>query len=222
MHWKEIRIKFLILIFGTGILIIGKLFLFPNLNKPKINVSVFPEKVPLNEWQFIVTSHNNLPTTNEDNQYQLLEQKHYRYVKNNLPLDIKIHYLENLYYADISAYIKKNLDIQSSSVMRHQKGIGYYGLGIDKQKAYLSTCINSRGGSTFTHEQFRHNRFSQDIQLERIIPILLGKEMLLDKRCLWVHLSIPIRNSSPEEAYQILEKAWFSWYRWWQPRFPKP
>jgi cyanosortase A-associated protein len=53
------------------------------------------------------------------------------------------------------------------------------------------------------------------------MPILLGQEALLDKRCLWVYLSIPLRNSSPEEAYKTLEQAWFSWYQWWQPRFPK-
>jgi cyanosortase A-associated protein len=49
----------------------------------------------------------------------------------------------------------------------------------------------------------------------------LGQEGLKDRRCLWAHLSVPLKNSSPEAAYQVLEKAWFSWYQWWQPRFPK-
>lgn len=217
MYWKEIRIQFLALIFTTGMLVAGKSVLFPP-DQQKANTFVFPEEVPLAEWQTsVATPVQSLTQQNPD----LLAQKHYRYVKNGLSLDIEMRYLQNFYYADISEYIKRNLGIKSSNIVRQRKEVGYYGLGIDKQKAYLSTCINPRGGSTFTHTQFRDNRFSQDISLNRIIPILIGQEPLLDKRCLWVHLSIPLQNSSPEEAYQVLEKAWFSWYQWWQPRFPK-
>ncbi|MBE9008475.1 cyanoexosortase A system-associated protein [Fortiea sp. LEGE XX443] len=219
MYWKEIRIKFLALIFGAGILVLGKSIFFPNPDKPKINTFVFPQEVPLGEWQPSVAAPVKSLTKENPN---LLAQKYYRYVKNDLPLDIEMHYLQDFYHADIGVYIQRNLGITSPTVMRQQKGAGYYGLGVDKQKAYLSTCINPRGGSTFTHAQFRDNRFSQDISFNRIMPILLGQEALLDKRCLWVHLSIPLQNSSPEEAYQVLEKAWFSWYQWWQPRFPKP
>jgi cyanosortase A-associated protein len=219
MYWKENRIKFLGLIFGAGILVLGRSILFPNPDKPIVNNFAFPQEVPLAEWQpSVVTPAKSLIKDNPD----LLAQKHYRYLKNDLSLDIEMRYLQNFYHADIGVYINRNLNITSSSVVRQQKGVGYYGLGVDKQTAYLSTCINPRGGSTFTHPQFRDNRFSQDINLNRIIPILIGHEPLLDKRCLWVHLSMPLKNSSPEESYQVLEKAWFSWYQWWQPQFPKP
>lgn len=219
MYWKENRIKFLALIFGAGILVLGKSILFPNPNQPIVNKFVFPQEVPLGEWQpSVVTPAKSLIKDNPD----LLAQKHYRYLKNDLVLDIEMRYLQNFYHADIGVYIQRNLGITSSSLVRHQKEVGYYGLGVDKQTAYLSTCINPRGGSTFTHPQFRDNRFFQDINLNRIIPILIGNEPLLDKRCLWVHLSMPLKNSSPEESYQVLEKAWFSWYQWWQPQFPKP
>lgn len=218
MYWKEVRIQFLALIFSTGLLVVGKSILFPQ-EEPKANTFIFPEEVPIAQWQTSVAPPlQSLTQQNSD----LLARKNYRYVKNGLSLDIEMRYLQNFYNADISDYIRRNLGIKSSSVVRQQKETGYYGLGVDEQKAYLSTCINPRGGSTFTHAQFRDNRFSQDINLNRIMPILQGKEALLDKRCLWVHLSIPLQNSSPEEAYQVLEKAWLSWYQWWQPRFPKP
>jgi cyanosortase A-associated protein len=218
MYWKQTRIKFLALIFGAGLLVFAKAILFPNPDQPKTNTFVFPEEVPLEQWQESVANPVELTKKNS----QLLAQKHYRYVKNGLPLDVEMHYLQNFFYADIAAYIKQNLAITSSAVVRQQKGIGYYGLGVDKQKAYLSTCINPRGYSTFTHPQFRDNRYSKDISFNRIVPLLQGRESLIDKRCLWVHLSIPLRNSSPEAAYQVLEQAWFPWYQWWQPRFPKP
>ncbi len=218
MYWKEIRVHFLALIFSAGILVVGKSILFPS-EKPKSNIFVFPEEVPLAQWQR--TTANPVQSSTQQNR-DLLAKKHYRYVKDNLSLNIEMRYLQNFYYADISNYLKRNLGIKSSSLMRQQQGVGYYGLGVDQQKAYLSACINPRGGSTFTHAQFRDNRFSEDISLNRVMPILTGQEGLLDKRCLWVYLSIPLQNSSPEQAYQILETAWVSWYKWWQPRFPKP
>ncbi|MEH1789744.1 MAG: cyanoexosortase A system-associated protein [Nostoc sp.] len=219
MYWKKTRIKFLALIFSTGMLVLGKVILFPNPVKPKVNTFVFPEEVPLAKWQLSVSSPIESLTKENPN---LVAEKHYRYVKNDLPLDIQMRYLQNLYNADIGAYIKQDFAVTSPPVMRQQKGVGYYGVGVDRQKAYLSSCINPRGNSTFTHPQFRENRYFQDISFNRIMPILQGQEVLLDKRCLWVHLSIPLRNSSPEAAYQLLEQVWFSWYRWWQPRFPKP
>ncbi|WP_413201174.1 cyanoexosortase A system-associated protein [Nostoc piscinale] len=220
MFWKENRIQFLAFIFSVGVLVAGKSIFFPPI-KEKTHTFAFPEEVPLAQWQTSVATPIKSSTETQQNP-DLLAKKHYRYVKNDLSLDIEMRYLQNFYYADIGAYIQRNLGIKSSTLVRQQEGVGYYGLGIDKQKAYLSSCINPRGGSTFTHTQFRENRISQDISLNRVIPILLGEEALLDKRCLWVYLSIPLKNSSPEEAYQTLEKAWFSWYQWWQPRFPKP
>jgi cyanosortase A-associated protein len=219
MYWKETRIKFLALIFSTGMLVLGKTILFPNAEKPIINSFVFPEQVPLAQWQPSVASP--IKYLVEDNP-NLVTKKHYRYVKNDLYLDIEMRYLQNIYNADIGGYTQQYFAITSPAVMRQQKGVGYYGVGVDKHKAYLSSCINPRGNSTFTHTQFRENRYFKDITFDRIMPLLEGKEALLDKRCLWVHLSIPLENSSPEAAYQVLEQAWFSWYHWWQPRFPKP
>ncbi|MEH2048741.1 cyanoexosortase A system-associated protein [Nostoc sp.] len=219
MYWKKNRINFLALIFSTGMLVLGKVILFPNADKPKINSFVFPEEIPLAQWKpSVATPIESLTKKNSD----VLGEKHYRYVKNDLSLDIEMRYLQNFYHADIGTYIKQNLAITSSSEVRQEKGVGYYGVGIDRQKAYLSSCINPRGESTFTHPQFRDNRYFKDISFDRIMPILQGHEALIDKRCLWVYLSVPLRNSSPEAAYQVLEQAWFSWYQWWQPRFPKP
>ncbi|BCL35184.1 cyanoexosortase A system-associated protein [Nostoc sp. MS1] len=219
MYWKEIRFKFLASILGLGILVTAKSILFPNPDKPKISNFVFPQEVPLAQWQ--PTLVNSIEHSSIDNP-DLIAQKHYRYVRNSIPLDIEMRYLGNFYEADIGMYLERNFGIKSFKIIRQKNGVGFYALGIDKQKAYLSSCINPRGNSTFTHAQFRDNRFSKDISFHRIIPILIGKEALLDKRCLWVYLSIPVQGSSHEEAYQVLEKAWFSWYQWWQPRFPEP
>ncbi|MBD2388527.1 cyanoexosortase A system-associated protein [Cylindrospermum sp. FACHB-282] len=217
--WKQVRIPLLALTFVTGLLFVGKVTLQPNLENPKIKAFVFPEEVPLAQWQPSLTDPLKTPTLDPP---ELLSQKHYRYIDNNLSLDIEMRYLHNLSNADISLLIQRYTSIKSSAIMRQQEGIGYYGLGVNQQQAYLSACINPRGGSTFTHSQFRNNRYLKDVRFGRILPVLQGQEALIDKRCLWVFMSIPLRDSSPEAAYQILEKIWIPWYNWWQPRFPKP
>ncbi|NJQ98397.1 MAG: hypothetical protein HC784_13990, partial [Hydrococcus sp. CSU_1_8] len=40
--------------------------------------------------------------------------------------------------------------------------------------------------------------------------------------CLWTHLSIPLKETPREQAYQILEQVWVSWYQWWHPRLSQP
>ncbi|OUL24412.1 cyanoexosortase A system-associated protein [Nostoc sp. RF31YmG] len=216
--WKQTRISLLALTFVTGLLVTGKVILLPSLDKPKINAFTFPEAVPLAQWQLSLSAP--LKTLNGEHP-ELVAQKHYRYIENNLPVDIEMRYLQNLYNTDVNFLVEQYTSIKSSATLRQKEGIGYYGLGIDQQRAYLSACINPRGGSTFTHAQFRNNRYMNDVRFERLLPLLKGEEPLLDKRCLWVHMSIPVQNSSPEAVYQVLENIWFSWYKWWQPRFPK-
>lgn len=90
-----------------------------------------------------------------------------------------------------------------------------------QQQAYLSACINPKGGSTFTSQQFDSNRIRYDFQFQRLLLWLFGREGLRDNRCLLTLLSTPLSQASPEAAYTTLEQAWFSLYKWWHSRFPK-
>jgi cyanosortase A-associated protein len=50
----------------------------------------------------------------------------------------------------------------------------------------------------------------------------LGKGNIQDQRCFWTQMSVPLDATNPENAKKILENAWVSWYRQWQPQFPEP
>jgi len=214
---KQIRITFLSLIFGSVLLVLGKIILIPPPEKPKLSKFVFPEKVPLAQWQ---QSENQSQPKSKD--IRFLAQKRYRYTLNNQYLTIDMAYL-NLPGGDFMALLRGYKPLASSPVVRQDEKIGFYVLGIDKkQQAYLSTCINPRGGTTLTYSQFNQNRYLYDLQPQRLVSWLFGKQELFDRRCLWAHLSIPLQNTSQKTAFETLEKAWFSWYKWWQPRFPKP
>ncbi len=214
--WKQFRTPLLALTFSSVLLVLVKVILLPSAEKRTLTPFVFPQTVPLPQWQLKASSP--LPEPTEEHP-ELMAQKHYQYIRKDLPLDIEMRYVMD---GNLRQHMRKYTSISYSPIVRKREGIGYYGLLIDQQRAYLSACINPKGGSTFTAEQFNQNQYFDSSQKERIIPWLLSQQSLPDQRCLWAHLSVPLKNSSPEAAYQVLENAWVSWYKWWQPHFPKP
>jgi len=214
--WKQLRISLLGITFSSVILVLGHVILYPTKDQHQVSPFVFPEEVPLPKWQQSTTS--SLPQSN-GNHPELIAQKHYQYIQNNLSLDTEMRYLTD---GDVPKFIHDYTSISSSAVVHQREGVGYYGLGVYQQQAYLSACINPQGDSTFTYEQFNKNQDLYETRPQHLLSWLLGQETLQDRRCLWTHLSVPLKDSSPEATYLILEKAWFSWEQWWRPRFPKP
>ncbi|MEO0839054.1 MAG: cyanoexosortase A system-associated protein [Cyanobacteria bacterium J06632_19] len=219
INWKQIRIPFLTLTFGSVLLVLGKVILIPPPEKPKLSKFVFPDNVPLPQWQ---QSENHSLSKPQEKETQFISQKDYLYNRNNKYLDIEMRYLP-LPGGDFMSLLRQHQAVASSPVVRQHEKIGFYVLGVDKQQqAYLSTCINPRGGTTVTFSQFNKNRYLYDLQPQRLVSWLFGKHELFDRRCLWTHMSLPIKDSSPKATFQTLETAWLSWYQWWQSRFPKP
>ena len=210
--WKNTRLIILIALFSAVIGVLAKSILFPTASKTTNNF-YWPEIVPLDGWQSLPSS----PLVESGS----ISGRQYQYINNNLTLDIKMRYFVNT-SGEVRNFIKNYESTYASPQIKQKEGIGFYGLFTYQDRAYLSACINPRGFSTFTARQFKQNRNLYDLQFNRLLPWLLGRENLKDERCLWTSLSIPVKSSPPEFAYQSLENAWFSWYQWWSPRFPKP
>ncbi|MBW4622091.1 MAG: cyanoexosortase A system-associated protein [Cyanosarcina radialis HA8281-LM2] len=207
--WQQLRVPILALTLSGAISVLVKSIFFPTAREIPIAPLIFPPDVPLPGWQFFKSQPIDRPLA-----------KNYQYRQQDLLLKIEMNYVTNPHDNE-KLFRRYNPAISSPNapapIVREQKGIGFYSLSVDRQRAYLRACINPRGGSVITYEQFVQKRYSKDLQLDRFIPWLLGRETLRDHRCLWAHLSVPIQNYSPESAYPALENAWFSWYRWWYP-----
>ena len=216
--WKNIRISLLGVTLGGVLLVLGKVTLYPALSSRIVTPFVFPTAVPLTKWQPL-QSHPLVDQTAKHPTY--LSGRRYQYIQDNIQLDIEMRYLVDT-DGDVKAFLNTYTSIRSFPMLRQQEGVGFYSLFTYQRKAYLSSCINPYGGSTVTDNQFKQNRNTYDVRLSRLLSWLLGQEKLKDERCLWTHLSVPLRYSSPEPSYQLLESTWFSWYQWWRPRFPRP
>jgi cyanosortase A-associated protein len=217
--WKKLRIPFLVLTCGCVLITSVNALLLASKANNKKNTFQFSDQVFLTGWQ--LTASRPLPKP-QVRFTELITQHYYQFTQNNLSLEIKMRYTSD---GNIPLYLKKTTEISPSAtntiVIRKREGIGYYGLGTDKKRTFLSSCITARKGSTFTYEQFNQNSYQYQTNPQNILSWLLGKENIQDRRCFWVYLSMPLQNSSPEANYLTLEKAWFSWYEWWQSRFPK-
>lgn len=223
--WKKLRIPVLIFTFASAVFVFGKTISDPAIGKRTATPFVFPAKVPLPQWQFVASK--SLPSrTIDELPYgkMVLPGMQYSYQQNGIPLKIEMRYEVNA-GGDVKELIEKYTDIRFSPSqpmpnIRQNKQVGFYGVFVKGQYAYLDTCINPRGGSTFTSEQFDYNRVHYDLQFQRVLLWLFGRQELRDNRCLWTHFTIPLNQSSPESALVTLEQAWFSWYKWWYARFP--
>jgi cyanosortase A-associated protein len=220
----------LALTFSSATLAVAKLTLLPKQTTPPTQTpNPLEITVPLPDWQFLDTAP--LKTDKEGPFGQ-----QYRYRQANQTLNVELKYM--ISDGNVSRYLFVYTPVRTANAklkIKHQPGVGYYGVLSHKDHAYLSACINPRGESTVTEPQFTQNRYANDIQITRILPWLLGQDSLIDHRCLWTFMSIPLpskpKPESPasatsnivaEENYKELETAWFVWHRWWQSNFPVP
>ncbi len=192
-------------------------------SKRLLITSIFPDTLSLNSWQQVTAKSppqqkSDTPITPK---FEVVQSgKDYSYVKNNQRLVLQMRYVVNT-RGESNPFLQqsKNLVNDSQKNVKYLKGIGYYALYSDSKQAYLTACINPRGGSTVTSAQFMQNRYTYDLTWSRIIPWVLGKEVLRDNRCIWAQLSVPSNGVADANIYSVLESAWTANYTAWQSQF---
>ena len=224
-QWKQLRLPLLAINFTAAMLVLGKSIFEPTV--ATLTPFDFPPEVSLPQWRLVESQ--SLEVVNKDGEAgsTFLVGRHYQYLQNNYPLDIEMRYVVRT-EGEVNKFIVDHPAIQSSppedelsGKVIHRQEIGSYLLFVHQERAYLSACINPRGESTVTKEQFRQNQDTYDTQVSRLLPVLLGREYWRDNRCLWTYMSLPLQDSSLEKTYPLLEQAWESWHEWWTRNFPK-
>lgn len=225
--WRHLQTSILAITCLGTFAVLAKLILVPTTAQPfRPAVFEFPATVPLSGWQPSASGPVDHSPNYQMARQRLLSSKQYEYQRQGTPLQIELYYTIDT-SGNVMGFLRNYTSIPLSAIQpsvrdeRYREGVGYYLVFVHQQRAYLTSCINPRGGSTVTLPQFRHNRYTQDIRIDRFFRWLLNAESIRDERCLWVNLSTPLANGSQETVYSVLESAWVSWYNWWQPRFPK-
>jgi cyanosortase A-associated protein len=226
LTWQSVRLSLLAVTFLGTVLVTAKLAAAPKERKDQAvaqKQNPLPETVSMQDWQFV----NSTPTKPHK---EAPFGRQYRYQQGDRPLDVELQYMTS--DGNVSRYLFVYTPVRTANAamkIRYKPGVGHYGVLSHKGNAYLSACVNPRGESTVTEQQFTQNRYTYDLQASRLLPWLLGKESLIDRRCLWTFMSTPVKVNSnagtataTEVAYKTLETTWFSWNKWWQSNFPPP
>ena len=196
----------------------------PTVGNRQVSSFNFPDRIPLKSWQLLGTeSIVESKAENKEREEVIASAKNYTYSKDNLALKVEMFYLVGT-RGNIPSILEDRVaipaEVLEKAETKRAADIGFYTIFHHRDRAYLSSCINSRGNTTVNQKQFSQNRYKHDLKYTLILPWLLGKESIRDRRCLLANLSLPLDNLSPEIAYEILKEVWQDWYSWWQPQFP--
>jgi cyanosortase A-associated protein len=189
--------------------VMGRSLLDPSWGKLK-SIS-FPENIPLPEWT--KTNSSNLSIESDDQYSQKFVGKSYTYTHtSHKPLNLEIFFW-NSPSGNMDGFLStywqsKKIKYALSMININQQSQSFYGLYYSQNTAHLTSCINPRGNSTVTNQQFQRNIDSYEKTPQQWLAIILGIERLRDWRCLWVNLSIPTSKKDIESDYQTLIAAW--------------
>jgi cyanosortase A-associated protein len=223
----KLRFGLLAVLASGSLLIFGRSLLDNSIGKP--TPLIFPDKIELAQAQLKVSqikpTEPIVDTKSFFGQPKFMTGSRYEYLVDDLPVSIDLRYAvgtDGDLYVLVKELTEAKIDEDQFRLKSVRKDpIGYYFVFDYQNRLYLTACVNPRGISTVTREQFDDNASSQILNRDVLIGWLLGQKDLRDRRCLFTLISTPLTtNSDRQEVTQKLEKVWISWYEWWKPRFP--
>lgn len=233
--WKSIRLALLAATFVGAALTIGRSFTLPAAkSEAKQPVTALAPTVPLPGWQSIGSTPIQPESPKEaeaanrsEAEKEAVPGQRYQYRQNQTNLEVEVRQMvgdgNNSRFLFVYSPVRAaNAGLQ----IRTLPGVGSYGILAHQGRAYLSACINSRGDSTVTEQEFKQNSYRHDLRPDRVVSWFMGQTPLLDDRCLWTLMSTPLpldvaTNSTATEAtFKTLETAWSSWHQWWRSNYP--
>ena len=221
-HHKK-RMGLLAILVGGGLLILGRSLFDGNLGKP--TPYAFPESIEFGQNQIKLEIARPPEAIVDSKEFfgkpRYITGKGYRYLIDQIPVEIDIRYASGT-EGDLHIFLKEMAAIDISEDDLRQKSsrntpTGFHAIIEHQNRTYLTACINPRGISTVTKDQFDDNASARASDRDVVVGWLLGQTDLRDRRCLWTLMSTP----STPDASQKLEKVWVLWYEWWKPKFPQ-
>lgn len=208
-------------VWGMTVLVLGVAIASFQPQIPQVAPYPFPQVIPLADWTFTDSQPLTSDQTpnSQDIPGEIVSGQRYHYRQDQTDLQIEMRYLTQT-NGDLKTLIK-NQTGSLGTVLQSVAGVGKFSLFAQGSESQLDACINPRGTSTVTSDQFKRNRTLYDGQSGRFWSWILGQAPLHDNRCLWTRMTLSTSVNVPSvEPSQALITTWEDWHRWWQPRFP--
>lgn len=211
----------LAVVWGITVLVLGVAIASFQPQIPQVAPYPFPQVIPLTDWTF-TDSQPLTPDQTPDTQNipgEIVSGRRYHYHQDNADLNIEMRYLAQT-NGDLKALIKHQTG-SLGTVLQTLENMGNFSLFTQGPESQLDACINPRGTSTVTSDQFKRNRTLYDWRSRRFLDWILGQAPLHDNRCLWTRMTFSTLGDAPSvDPSKALTTPWEDWQQWWQPRFP--
>ncbi len=211
----------LAVVWGITVLVLGVAIASFQPQIPQVAPYPFPQAIPLTDWTF-ADSQPLTPDQTPDTQNipgEIVSGRRYHYHQDNADLNIEMRYLAQT-NGDLKALIKHQTG-SLGTVLQTLENMGDFSLFTQGSKSQLDACINPRGTSTVTSDQFKRNRTLNDWQSGRFLSWILGQAPLHDNRCLWTRMTLSTSaDATSVDPSKALTTSWDNWHQWWQPSFP--
>ncbi len=211
----------LAVIWGMTVLVWGVAIASFQPQIPSVAPYPFPQVIPLADWTFA----DSQPLTPDQTPYpqgipgDMVSGQRYHYRQDDTDLQIEMRYFAHT-NGDLKALIKHQTG-SLGTVLHSVEGVGNFSLFTQGSEGQLDACINPRGTSTVTSDQFKRNRTLYDWQSGRFLGWIVGQAPLHDNRCLWARMILSTSvDATSVDLPQTLTTAWGKWHQWWQHHFP--
>ena len=203
-----------------------KLILFPPAEK-NYTWPTLPKKLKTAQqtWQPSPLSQQNNAQQQLDQQGgsqrydQVLVRQEYTSAKGTTgPMRMEISYVVRT-QGDWHTFMEvKQLTLPDSpdAILDRSTPNGSYRLWQQGDITHLYSCIHRHRPTTVTLKQFRQNRYYYDLTADRFLSWFLGRVLLAEDTCLWLHLSRQEVDQSLDEAMDDMEPVWENITDWWR------
>lgn len=186
-------------------------------------------QIPIAGWQII--KQEQIGTDPANVRPHVLANQRYLYRNQGQPqkiLTVEVrHFLQRKLPVDTPQLInlflmdkERGATLPLTIAEKQFSGNNYYSLFTYQQRAYLSACIDSSRNSTVNLSQFWQHRIDHDLRSQAIFSWLFGPASLIDQRCLWSQVSMPLKGAKLESVYATLISFWEEWFDWWRSHYP--
>lgn len=227
--WDRVRAGCILVLALAVAASVGTLLFHPALSEPEPPAPVFPAQMHAPGWRALAPEKPayRAPATHRYRQergafeieleLQFISDLPIHYVGNpmlherylhrgELPLDAGLHFTVNSRGKIIPNF--KTETPRLASVEFRDGGVGFWN---GEGRLHLSTVLAADGERAMTRPRIARDMYLDHLSIRRIWRWLGGGELLIDRRCVLIHCSLPEAAVTAEEGKRLLAAALEEW-----------